>query len=440
MANWKALTANLSGISDRVTLSWTELHSIVGGLPASATKHRAWWSGDRSHIHSWRSVGFVVTDLQMGSRVTFSRNKNFSSVKVSNSLVAPIKSEPLAHEQPRVEDSIPDILLISCVKSKQSVAAPAKDLYTSPLFRKARTYAEQRGAPWFILSAEHGLVTPSQRLAPYEKYLPDESSTYREEWGKRVVAELEMTQGSLRGKVIEIHAGSAYLNVIRSGLESSGAIILEPLHGLPMGKRLQWYDIYFHSHNSEETSEAEITLPNIPELVAELSDPSNSIPPAEFLNGGSSGRKLPGLYSWWVDSDGAIDLTNGIGFPIEAGMIYAGLAGATHWPSGKKSTNTLWLRIATMHLGMNHEFSTFRRTIGAILAITSGAREIDEVALTLWMGSHLRVIAIPYGDADSLGRAEEAVLAQLDPPLNLKGMAKTDLRRHLKELRKAVVH
>ena len=440
MANWKALTSHLNGISDRVTLTWPELDAIVGGLPASATNHRAWWSGDRSHIHSWQSVGFVVTDLQMGSRVTFSRNSNFSSVKVSNPLASPITTAPPAHEQPRVEDSIPDILLISCVKSKRSEAAPAKDLYTSPLFRKERTYAEQQSAPWFILSAEHGLVTPDQRLAPYEKYLPDESGTYQQEWGRRVVAELELSQGPLRGKIIEIHAGSVYLNAIRSGLESSGAIILEPLHGLPMGKRLQWYDIYFRTHTSEVIREAEITLSNIPNLVTELSDPSNSITPAEFLNGGSSGRKVPGLYSWWVDSEGAVDLTNGLGFPIEAGMIYAGLAGATHWPSGKKSTNTLWLRIATMHLGTNHEFSTFRRTIGAILAIRSGAREIDEVALTLWMGSHLRVIAIPYGDADSLGRAEEAVLAELDPPLNLKGMAKTDLRRRLKELRRAVVH
>jgi hypothetical protein len=30
---------------------------------------------------------------------------------------------------------------------------------------------------------------------------------------------------------------------------------------------------------------------------------------------------------------------------IEAGLIYAGLAGATRWPSGKRSTNTLWSRL-----------------------------------------------------------------------------------------------
>ena len=440
MANWKSLTSHLSGISDRVTLTWSELDAIVGGLPASAKNHRAWWSGDRSHIHSWQSIGFVVTDLQMGSRVTFSRNKIFPSSGSSDPRIAPIRKASPADEHNQEEVSSPDILLISCVKSKQPQAVVAKDLYVSPLFRKERLYAEQKGIIWYILSAEHGLVMPDQWLAPYEKYLPNESRTYQEEWGRRVVAELELAQGSLHGKIIEIHAGSIYLNSIRPHLVSRGAKILDPLHGLPMGKRLQWYDIYFQSHTSRVISEAKISLPDISRLVVELSDPSNSLTPAEFLRAGSSGRKLPGLYSWWVDSEGAIDLTNGLGFLIEAGLIYAGLAGATHWPSGKQSTNTLWLRIATMHLGTNHEFSTFRRTIGAILVTASGTNVIDEVALTTWMGSHLRVIAIPYADADSLGRAEETVLAELNPPLNLKGMTKTDLRRHLKELRKAVVH
>jgi hypothetical protein len=49
-------------------------------------------------------------------------------------------------------------VLVSCVKDKLDHPAPAKDLYTSDLFRKARGYAERVGVPWFILSSEHGLV------------------------------------------------------------------------------------------------------------------------------------------------------------------------------------------------------------------------------------------------------------------------------------------
>jgi hypothetical protein len=44
----------------------------------------------------------------------------------------------------------------------------------------------------------------------------------------------------------------------------------------------------------------------------------------------------PGLYSWWVDDRGAIDLSTGLGHPVVAGRIYAGQKGraavANNWP------------------------------------------------------------------------------------------------------------
>jgi hypothetical protein len=125
--------------------------------------------------------------------------------------------------------------------------------------------------------------------------------------------------------------------------------------------------------------------------------------------------------------------------PVASGLIYAGLAGATRWPSGKRSNSTLWLRVTTMHLGRNHEFSTFRRTLGAILAEATGARHIDEEALTQWMNNHLRIVIIPYDDGDALGRLERIVLDELDPPLNLQGMRSTAVRERLKELRRAIM-
>ena len=148
----------------------------------------------------------------------------------------------------------------------------------------------------------------------------------------------------------------------------------------------------------------------------------------------------PGLYSWWVDQSGAEELSRGLGLPVACGLIYAGLAGATRWPSGKRSNNTLWLRVTTMHLGGNHEFSTLRRTLGAILAKAKGVGHIDEQALTEWMNEHLRVVTMPYGDGDALGRIERSVLDELDPPLNLQGMEPTPVRRRLKELRRAIVN
>ena len=173
-------------------------------------------------------------------------------------------------------------------------------------------------------------------------------------------------------------------------------------------------------------------------LVSLLGNHLEAKSPKEFMATGSSGLKVPGLYSWWVDESGAIELTTGLSCEIQAGLIYVGLAGATHWPSGKRSSNTLWLRILNMHLGKNHEFSTFRRSLGAVLAHSEGNSFVDEERLTAWMETHLRVVAIPYEDADTLGRVEEDVLEKLDPPLNIKGRPTSDIRQRLKVLRKIV--
>lgn len=174
----------------------------------------------------------------------------------------------------------------------------------------------------------------------------------------------------------------------------------------------------------------------IVELVTMLSDASASRSPREVLETGGEGFRLPGLYSWWVDETGANDLSVGLDSIVAAGLIYAGLSGATRWPSGKRSANTLWGRLTRMHLGGRHRFSTFRLSLGSVLAAKSSAAEIDEIALTAWMLDHLRVNLIPFPDADVLGRVETQVLAQLDPPLNLDKVPKTETRRNLSELRR----
>jgi hypothetical protein len=89
-----------------------------------------------------------------------------------------------------------------------------------------------------------------------------------------------------------------------------------------------------------------------------------------------------------------------------------------------------------MHLGGRHEFSTFRLSIGSILASATGTTEIDETVLTEWMHAHLRVVAIPVLDADALSGLEAAVLGELDPPLNLDKMPRTPIRNRLTDLRR----
>lgn len=428
MANWSSLRSALDPVEDSVRYSWDELDALVGGLPASATKHRAWWYGDRPHVKAWRLAGFTVTNLVPGREVTFARSRSKPSSAVTS-------TPPVTTGAPTVaEGATPTLLLVACVKEKLSVPAAARDLYVSPLFRKEREYAERSGLPWFILSAEHGLVAPDEWLAPYERYLPDTPSSFRRAWGMWVVERLTLLTGSLSGRTIEIHAGSTYVDALRGPLATKGASPYEPLAGLGMGQRLAWYGaVSTHTGSGASPTAHHDSADGFCER---LTDKGAALIPGEFLARGPAGLKVPGLYSWWVDAAGADDLSAGLGLPLGPGLIYAGLAGATRWPSGRRSSNTLWSRISGMHLGGRHEFSTFRRTLGSILANARQQQTIDEAGLTTWMNEHLKVIAVPFDDADTLGQLEEDVLSRLDPPLNLQGMPQTPTRRRLKELRR----
>lgn len=421
MTDWTPLRTLLSDVPSEVTLSWNDLDDVVGGLPPSAYEHAAFWKGARS---GW--PGFTTSTVHVGVSVTFVRVGEPPSVATS----APSDS-------PAERLGAPDLLLIGCVKQKLAVPAPARDLYTSPLFRKGRRYAEAAGVPWFVLSAEHGLVAPDAMLAPYDRRLSESGREYRRAWGARVADQLAAAAGPLSGQTVEVHAGSAYAEPIRRHLTAAGATVIEPLAGLRLGPRLAWYgqDSLLRG-TAPEPSAPRGPAPDVSELVARLTTNTSALTPATFLATGGYGLRAPGLYSWWVDSNGAIDLSRGLGLAIKPGLIYAGLAGATRSRSGRTSKNTLWGRVKTMHLGGRHEFSTFRLSIGSVLAEARGEPEIVEQELTAWMHEHLRLIAVPVADADTLGEVETEVLLQLDPPLNLDRVPRNQLRAQLSRLRK----
>ena len=133
--------------------------------------------------------------------------------------------------------------LVGCVKSKRPQPAPARDLYTSPLFRGARRSVERSCDRWCVLSAEHGLVSPDRVLAPYERTLTNASSGERRAWATRVLGQVEQELGrDLSAHQFELHAGRAYVAFgLAPGLTTRGADVLEPLEGLRQGERLSFY-------------------------------------------------------------------------------------------------------------------------------------------------------------------------------------------------------
>lgn len=136
----------------------------------------------------------------------------------------------------------PAVYLVSCTKSKAPSTCPARDLYAaSDWFAKARAYVEAKGAPWFILSAEHGLVDPGAPLAPYETTLLRMPKPARRAWACRVHGQLVARR--LHNARITFLAGEAYREFLEPWLTGEGRwpeMVEVPLRGLGLGEQKAW--------------------------------------------------------------------------------------------------------------------------------------------------------------------------------------------------------
>lgn len=183
----------------------------------------------------------------------------------------------------------------------------------------------------------------------------------------------------------------------------------------------------------------------IDRLVALLSNFGWAVAPRAFPPDNASADDA-GLYSWWADSTARELLSQLPGDVRPPYLIYVGQAGATMWPSGKKSTATLKSRILSNHIGGNASSSTFRLTLSAILASPLNLRVAkpgrllmeDNRRVSTWIKENLRVAITPWPDRDTLNDTECKVLKKIDPPLNIDGRPGTPFREHLTKLRCAI--
>jgi hypothetical protein len=339
------------------------------------------------------------------------------------------------------------VILLGCVKLKLDHRAAAKDLYRSPLWAGRRAYAEASGHPWFILSAMHGLVEPDTSLDPYDLALSDISPSERRAWGERVVDPLERQFGTLTGMTFEIHAGKAYREAIAPGVVKRGASVHVPLDGLALGSQIAWYGAHAATGAAPASTGHRRSTPAEFDVAMRALDTAPTRIPARDWPAGAGKIDRPGLYSWWVDTGGAAHLSDGLGQPIAAGRIYAGQTGATRWPSGKIGNATLASRIGSNHLRGRVRGSTFRLTLASCLIAPLQLERIgrlrlaaeSEQRLSAWIADHLEVAVHPVDDRDPLSDLERGVLAELDPPLNLEGMPRTEVRPGLSQLRARLI-
>lgn len=233
---WRLLFADLRGNEQVFDLNELETH-VQGKLPPSALTYQAWWSGQRYYAF-WQDYGWTASLDERQGRVRFRR----SGLGQSPSATRPLNRASEASQNARPLPGEPRLVLVGCVKSKVRHAAPAKDLYDSPLWHKRRAYAEATGMPWGILSAEHGLVDPGTVLEPYDRYLGSESSAFRKHWSNRTASQILERLRELDIDAVEVHAGAAYLqNGLGSLLNSEGVAVSWPVEGLSIGRQLGWY-------------------------------------------------------------------------------------------------------------------------------------------------------------------------------------------------------
>lgn len=129
------------------------------------------------------------------------------------------------------------IYLVSCVKGKLTVPAPAGELYQSIWFRAARAFVEKRNARWFILSALHGLLSPEQIVKPYETTLNSFTADERRFWAKLVAAQMSK---QLEAGPVAFLAGKNYREFLIPLIEAKGFTWEAPLARLGIGSQVQW--------------------------------------------------------------------------------------------------------------------------------------------------------------------------------------------------------
>lgn len=153
------------------------------------------------------------------------------------------------------------------------------------------------------------------------------------------------------------------------------------------------------------------------------------------------------MYVWWGDAEACAVLGAEMGLALGP-LLYVGQAGATKWPSGRRSNATLARRIVRQHIRGNARSSTFRRTISALLLdrlsliVAAGGRldRPSNARVSAWIAEHLTVGIAPFDDRDSLGRIERLVLDEIDPPLNLGQCVPSEARSRLTQVRSRLRH
>jgi hypothetical protein len=138
----------------------------------------------------------------------------------------------MSEKDPQNPGTASTVGIVQCGSSKVDTrqagtpeTVPAEDLYDSTYFELKAEYAELVADEWFILSAEHGFVHPSEQLSHYDTTLDDDDVDISE-W-QALLADQLAEDSRIRNALastdeVVFLAGSQYANRAKPVLEDSG--------------------------------------------------------------------------------------------------------------------------------------------------------------------------------------------------------------------------
>ena len=131
--------------------------------------------------------------------------------------------------------------LIGCVKTKLPHPAPAKELYSSTLFRGRKGYAERCYDTWLILSAKHHVLLPDTHLEPYDESLKNKSRAEQREWAEQVFSQLHARFPDSTEHAFYFHTGVEYRRDLIPLFKEHGYNWFNPVKGINIFNLPSWY-------------------------------------------------------------------------------------------------------------------------------------------------------------------------------------------------------
>jgi len=230
-------------------------------------------------------------------------------------------------------------------------------MYTSPRFRLSQLLADRLNLQYFIVSAKHGLLVPSQKIEPYELNLGSFNNEQRVAWARDVLNQMLSTFKEANHVILL--ADDEYAAPLKDAFQQKNISVLRPLEGFAKETRLALLKQCNHLLDRTEA----VTM--FYDLFEQIETKSAIQPLREALQGYIPDQ---GVY-FFFDTNEETRFSKSLGRLVRIG---------THGvSSGSKAT--LRDRLRT-HLGTsdgygNHRSSVFRLHVGEAIIRRDGLRK-----------------------------------------------------------------